>query len=383
MSKIIERYSEFVCSKPYTVILLVLLLSIFSVYFAGTITMKTSSNRDFLPEDEPAINTLFTIEDEFGSTNVVHLVVEVAPEHAGSNEIRDVRDPRVLRYMSSIGELASHTDDVVEVTSPASVLKSINGGRLPSSLREAQELTYKNGLLDSYISRDYTLALVRIYTTDDVDYDSLEVELEKVIAQVTAPPGIKASLGGTILEQQVMKKNIQPDMAKTSTYSLVGILIIVLLLFGSFRYGLTPLTTIIFGSLWALGYVGFIGMGLSSATSGVLSMIMGIGIDFGIQVVTRYRYELQDKIPSRAMAVSLNNVIVPMSTTTLAALIGFQALQLGKLTFVGEMGTIMSYGVAASMLAAITFVPALVVVLDSTDFKSIYEKLINRFEVRT
>lgn len=383
MSKIIEKYSEFVCSKPYAVILLVLLITFFSIYFAGTITMKTSSNRDFLPEDEPAISTLFTIEDEFGSTNVVHLVVEVEPEHAGSNEVRDVRDPRVLRYMSSIGELASHTDDVIEVTSPASILKSINGGRLPSSLREVQELTYKNGLLDSYISRDYTLALVRIQTTDDVDYDSLEVELEKVIAQVAAPPGIKASLGGTILEQQVMKKNIQPDMAKTSTYSLVGILVIVLLVFGSFRYGLTPLTTIIFGSLWALGYVGFIGMGLSSATSGVLSMIMGIGIDFGIQVVTRYRYELQDKIPSKAMAVSLNNVIVPMSTTTLAALIGFQALQLGKLTFVGEMGTIMSYGVTASMLAAITFVPALVVILDSTDFKNIYKKLMNRLEVKT
>jgi len=52
------------------------------------------------------------------------------------------------------------------------------------------------------------------------------------------------------------------------------------------------MTTIIFGTLWGNGYVGFIGMGMSSQTSGVLSMIMGIGIDFGIQVVTRYRFEL-------------------------------------------------------------------------------------------
>lgn len=179
------------------------------------------------------------------------------------------------------------------------------------------------------------------------------------------PPGVKASLGGSVLEGQVMKKTIEPDMAKTSLYSLIGILAIILLLFRSIKYGFTPLTTIVFGSIWTMGYVGLIGMGLTSQTSGVLSMIMGIGIDFGIQVVTRYRLELPGKLPAEAMAVSLNNVIIPMSTTTLAALIGFQAMSMGKLTFLADMGTIMSYGVAASMLAAITVVPALIVISDT------------------
>jgi len=377
MVKIIEKYSRFVCRHPYAVLLIVLILSVFSIYFAGTITMKTSSNRDFLPEDEPVINTLFTIEDEFGSTNIVYFVVEINPESAESNEVRDVRDPRVLRYMDSIAELALHTDDVIEVTGPASILRSINGGRLPQSVRKIQELTYKNGLLDNYISKDYTMALVRIRTTEDVNYDNLETELEKIIAQVPEPAGVKTGLGGTIQEQQVMKRRIQPDMRKTSLYSLAGILIIVLVLFRSVRYGFTPLTTIVFGSLWTMGYVGLIGMGLSSATSGVLSMIMGIGIDFGIQVVTRYRHELPGKSSAEAMTVSLNNVILPMSTTTLAALIGFQALQLGRLTFMGEMGTIMSYGVAASMLAAVTAIPAIIIISDSTNIKNIYKKLID------
>ena len=74
------------------------------------------------------------------------------------------------------------------------------------------------------------------------------------------------------------------------------------------------------------------------------------------------------------MAVTLNNVIVPMLTTTLAALIGFQAMSLGKLTFLGDMGTIMSYGVAASMVAAITIVPALIIIFDTVDLKK-YIKL--------
>jgi predicted RND superfamily exporter protein len=136
-------------------------------------------------------------------------------------------------------------------------------------------------------------------------------------------------------------------------------------------------------------------MGMSSQTSGVISMIMGIGIDFGIQLVTRYRLELKnlpalkDRHPQLqlghkdAMAVTLNNVITPMLTTTLAALIGFQAMSLGRLTFLGDMGTMMSYGVAASMIAAITIVPAIILIIDTMDLKDIYKKLMNIFEVRT
>jgi len=392
-NKIIELYSGLVTKFPVIVLVIMLLVSGFAIKMAGTIQTKKSDIKSMIPQDVEAIGTLNSIENEFGSTNIVSFAVEIDPSYKGSDEVRDVRDPAVIRYMDQLSELALHTDNVIDVTSPASVLKSINGGRLPQSAREVQELANKNGLLDRYISKDYTLALVTIRTTDDVDLSGLERELEKILKEVPKPPGITASLGGSVMESQKMQQAIAPDMAKTSTYSLIGILIIVLVLFRSIKYGFTPMTTIVFGTLWTMGYVGLIGMGLSSQTSGVTSMIMGIGIDFGIQLVTRYRLELQNLSglrekhphlgPRDAMAVTLNNVITPMLTTTLAALIGFQAMSLGRLTFLGDMGTMMSYGVAASMIAAITIVPAIILIIDSMNMKNMYKKLMNRFEVRT
>ncbi len=364
--------------RPFIVLVLVVLLTLSAIQMAGTIQTKKTEPRDFLPKDVGAIGTLFAVEDEFGSTNIVYYVVELDPQYTGSNEVSDVRDPKVLLYVNQLSDIALHTQDVLEVTSTASVLRNINGGRLPQSRRDVLELSYKNGLLDSYVSRDYTLALVRVKTTDNVDLENLERELEKIITQVPEPPGIKTSLGGSVMESRVMEKTIGPDMAKTSLYSLIGILAIILLLFRSIKYGFTPMTTIIFGSIWAMGYVGLIGMGLTSQTSGVLSMIMGIGIDFGIQVVTRYRLELPGKSPEEAMGVSLNNVIIPMSTTTLAALIGFEAMSLGKLTFLADMGTMMSYGVVASMLAAITVVPALIIIFDKINLKTMFKNLMIR-----
>ena len=393
-NKIIEVYSNFITKFPVLVLVIMLLVSVFAIQMAGTIKTKKSDTKSMLPQDAEAIKTLNSIENEFGSTNSVSFAVELDPLYTGSDEVRDVRDPRVIQYTDQLSELALHTDNVIDVTGPATVLKSINGGRLPQSSREIQDLANKNGLLDRYISKDYTLALVTIRTTDDVDLSKLEPELEKILQQVPKPPGITASIGGSVMESQIMQTAIAPDMAKTSLYSLVGILIIVLVLFRSIKYGFTPMTTIIFGTLWTMGYVGLIQMGLSSQTSGVTSMIMGIGIDFGIQLVTRYRLELQNLStlnehhpqfqlgPRDAMEVTLNNVIIPMLTTTLAALIGFQAMSLGRLTFLGDMGTMMSYGVAASMIAAITIVPAIILIIDTMNMKNIGIKLMNRFEVR-
>ncbi|MCZ7391798.1 MAG: MMPL family transporter [Candidatus Methanoperedens sp.] len=393
-NKVIELYSGFVTKFPIVVLVLMLVVSVFAIHMAGTIQTKKSDIKSMIPQDVEAISTLNSIENEFGSTNIISFAVETDPSYKGSDEVRDVRDPRVILYMDQLSMLALHTDNVIDVTSPASVLRSINGGRLPQSTREVQDLTNKNGLLDRSISKDYTLALVTIRTTDDVDLSKLEPELEKILQQVPKPPGITASLGGSVMESQKMQQAIAPDMAKTSTYSLIGILIIVLVLFRSIKYGFTPMTTIIFGTLWTMGYVGLIGMGLSSQTSGVTSMIMGIGIDFGIQLVTRYRLELANLSALKvqhsqlqlghkdAMAVTLNNVIIPMLTTTLAALIGFQAMSLGRLTFLGDMGTMMSYGVAASMIAAITIVPAIILIIDTMNLKNTYKKLMNKFEVR-
>ena len=371
---LIDRYARFVAHHPYHILVFVILLSVFAFVMTGTITTEKTELKDYLPESIEAINTFYEIEDKFGTTDAVYIAVEIDPSYRASDEVRDIRDPRVLRYVDCLSELALHTADVISVSSAAATIKTMNDGRLPQSLREAEELTDKNGLLDEFISDDYTMTLIKIYLIDsDVDLGDLKLELEKIIESTPRPPGVKTTLGGSPLEGQAMEESIGPDMQRTSMYSLVGILVVVLVLFRSPKYGFIPLTTIVFGTLWAMGYIGLIGMGMTSSTSGVISMIMGIGIDFGIQLTTRYRFEREDKNPTDAMALALSRVIFPMSTTTIAALIGFQAMSMGELTFMRDMGRMMSYGVVACMVAAVTVVPCLILIADTLEISRIFK----------
>lgn len=375
-----EKYARCITRHPYLVLLLVILVSVFAVQMALTVETKMFVVKDLLPPDEEVMSTLEIIEDNFGNVDTVFFAVAVNPSHQGSDEVRDIRDARVVQYLDQISELALHTEDVAEVRSPSHILRTMNDGRLPQSTREIRELSHKNGLLTGYFSQDHDLARVRILIDDDADLEELETELTKILAQVPRPPGVEVSLGGTAIESMVMEKTIPTDMARTTTASLFGIVVIVLVLFRSVKYGFLPLSAIAFGSIWAMGFVGLIGMELSAATAGVLSIIMGIGIDFGIQVATRYRLELHTKKPEDAMEQTLRSVIIPMSITASAAVIGFQAMSLGRLGYLGEMGSIMSYGVAASMLAALTAVPALIIIFDTVDLKILIKKLNWRYK---
>ena len=231
-----------------------------------------------------------------------------------------------------------------------------------SSIKYILEDSYSS----SYISSDATMSLIRIQFNEDSSKYAKEIEkqLQDILDQTSKPSGISVKLAGETVKQPILQKLTGKDMSTTSFFSLLGIVLILLFVFRSFKDGLLPLSTIIFGVVWALGFTSLIGMGISSMTSGVISMIMGIGIDFGIQVITRFKQELKTKNKRKAMENTLNNIFVPMLITTLSALIGFRAMSLGQLKMMGEMGTIMSFGVVFCMTAAVTVVPSLLILLE-------------------
>lgn len=382
LKKIINNYANFVAHNPWIIILIVILLSLVSFHYAQNVKTKSMDYESMLPDDLEVIQAMNLLNNDFGGSDSVMFAVELNPNNNYSS-IKDIRDPKVIRYMNLLGELALHTDDVVGVTSGATLLKQMNGGFLPNSLNEIISLENKNDvLLSSYFSADKTLALIKISLSDGYDEISMIKSLNNILKLVPQPSGIHAYLAGDAVAQPIVQEQLGSDSSRTSIFSMIGIIIILLLLFRSIKDGLLPLATIGVGIIWAFGYIGLTGMGLSSVTSGVISMIMGIGIDFGIQTVMRFKQELKNTNKKNrveiAIVTTLNNVIVPMATTTLAALIGFKAMSMGELTMMGDMGTMMSYGITACFFAAITVVPALLVLFEKHSIKKLKNKKILR-----
>jgi hydrophobe/amphiphile efflux-3 (HAE3) family protein len=369
IKKIVDKYSSFVASHPFIMLFLVIIITILAFIGSSQIDTKSSGYKGMLPEELEVMKAFEILEDNFGSSDSAMVAIEINPDYVKSNEPRDVREPEVIMYIDLLSQMLENTDNIVSVNSPSTLLKVFNGGILPKTKREINKIT-DDSYFDSYISKDKTMAIISIRLSDTYDADELLDDLNDVIEQVPKPPSLLVSPAGEVIADPIIDREIGPDMSKTSSFSMIGIVVVLLLLFRSLKYSFTPLSVIIVGIMWAMGYMGFIGVNMSSTTSGAISMIMGIGIDFGIQIITRYKQELElskgkKNMVEKSIKNTLDNVLIPMATTTLAALIGFKAMSMGQLTFMEELGNIMSYGIATCFLAAITVVPTILVLVDN------------------
>lgn len=374
---LLKKYSEFVSNHPWITLLLVLIITGIAIYYNSTIKNISQDYKDMLPENVETVHAFDIIEDNFGGSDSALIAIELDPEYLRSNEPRDIREKEVISYIDLLTQVTETIGDVNSASSPSTVLRSLNNNVLPKSKREINDLIRDNpALFADYVSDDKAMALIKISLSPDFDAEEIEEDLGNLISEVKKPAGLIVQPAGDTMADPVIMRTIGPEMQKTSTFSLIAILIILLIMMGNPKYALTPLTVIMFGVIWAMGFVGFIGMGMSSGTSSAVSMIMGIGIDFGIQTITRFRHEMKIKDPKESLVSTLNGVFMPMFTTTLAALIGFQAMTMGNLSMMQDLGRMMAFGVAACFLAALSVLPALLIITEKIKIRKIFGGII-------
>ena len=372
----LEKYAKFISHHAIVVLAILLMFTLFTGYHASLMETTGISQKEWLPEDIEVINTFELIADQFaGSFTTTTIVVQTEPRYARSEEIRDVRDPEVLRYVDLLSERAKLVYGVVSAESAADVIKEVNGGRIPSSLRSVKSLLKKDNIaeqrISNYINDDYTMTVVRLNILEDVNEEEVVAGLREAM-KIDKPHGVSVDMTGDTTSPVIMvtmQELVKSTMSETALVCFAAILLILIIIFASIKYGLIALLTIVFGSVWAFGTLVLMGMKITPPTSAGLAMIMGIGIDFGIQVTKRFRYELQSQKREDAMVDTLSNVFYPMLITTIAAVVGFKCLSLGKLPLMEDMGTMMATGVVCCMVAALTVVPAILVLFERKEIR--------------
>ncbi len=379
--KIITKYAELITKKPYFLLFLFIAIFFIASVLSGRVHTEDMDYSTLLPEDIEVIKASNLVTDSFGGTDQALFVIELDKDYRNelTNEsLKDIRFPEVIKYIDVLTTAGDSIDGISSSTSASTVLRALNQGMLPRSSNDINYAFELNPLIYNYVSKDYSMALVKLSVETDADAEQVLAEMRDIIQQTPRPEGITVNVGGETVADIIVSEQIGPDMGRTSSLSMVGIVIILFLMFWSVKYALSPMAALGVGIVWAFGFIGLIGMNMNSATSGVISMIMGIGIDFGIQIVTRFRDELQFSDANKAMIKTLEQVIIPMFTTTIAALIGFKAMAMGELTLMADMGKMMSFGITACFLSAITIVPIILIISSRLkEKKHVFAKILN------
>src|SRR5215472_8499057 len=197
--------------------------------------------------------------------------------------------------------------------------------------------------------------------------DGAQMTTYQAISGELGAPGLTTRVGGQIPTEVAINSEVKADIGRAEAISLPVLLVLLLIIFGSFAAAGLPL---VIGGIGILG--SFAALRLLTLFTGVsiysinITTILGLGlaIDYGLFMVARFRDELSQQ-PSteaalaRTVATAGRTVAVSGITVALALAI----LMLFPETFLRSMG----YGgvatVLVDMLAALTLLPALLAAL--------------------
>lgn len=367
--RLVSYYASFATEHPFLLLLAVVIISFGAYIGVSHVELEATSHIRMFPQELEVVRGYEIAQDSFFGSESMFVVVYLDPEEGWQRAVKDIREPSVARYIHRLQGKIESLESVTGSRSYVDLLYS-RGGVPPS--REEIEIVLENSPSASkLVSRDKTTALIRLRVGDIGGEEKEFTEsVESTISSISRPPGVEAIATGDPAIGKVFMEHTAKDMQKTTRFSFFAILVITALVLYSIRFGALPLMSVSIGTFWAFGLIGALGIKISSMMAGVASMIMGIGIDFAIQIIGRFMQELKGYFgewrpsPREAMRVTLENVVQPMAVTTLAALIGFRAMSLGELKFMEDLGTVMSLGVLTCMLSALTLVPSLVLISD-------------------
>jgi uncharacterized membrane protein YdfJ with MMPL/SSD domain len=214
--------------------------------------------------------------------------------------------------------------------------------------------------------RHATYAVLQLSGATDSDrQDSYKAIKNDLSASRT--PGITAQVGGTVPTEVAITGEVTASIARAEIISLPVLLILLVVIFGSVVAASLP---VMIGGLAILGSFAVLRLLTLTTQVAVYSVNittilgLGLGIDYGLFIVTRFREELRrqptvEDAVARTVATAGRTVLV--SGVTVAA--ALTSLMLFPEVFLRSMG----YGgvatVAVDVIAAVTVLPALLAVL--------------------
>ncbi|WP_110458918.1 efflux RND transporter permease subunit [Shewanella algidipiscicola] len=366
IDKLWLRLSYFATPK-FSVVVLVLTVSLFAVGLQQANKMQIGDLQGGAPAlhfDSRYNQDTFYITDKFSvTTDVMTVIVEAFPEACTYHD--------VLIQIDQFEWLAANTPGVESTASLASIAKRVNAGfnegnpkwqvlpRTTASLVQAVgQIPTTSGLLNGNCS----VMPVYLFLTDH-KAETIEVVIDKVKALsaqmdndkisfklASGPVGVMAATNEAVAEAQL------PMML----YVYGAVFVLCLISFRSLRATVAVILPLYVVSTLAQALMTQLDIGLAVSTLPVIALGVGIGVDYGIYILSTMAVKLRDGMPvQKAYHQALIERGSAVIFTGLTLAIGVSTWFFSALKFQMDMGILLTFMFLVNMLGAIIILPAI------------------------
>lgn len=364
--RILQRFSSSVVRYPKRVVLISLIVSLLGVVGLSFIRVDTNVENYFLGNSDIS-RSIKLINNKFGGTQYLSIYIE-----------GDVLDPALLRRMESYESQLLEDENIGSLSSPVVLFKELSKGfynsdeeqygQLPATADEAYQMIEMYSMSGDeeaiYQFLDYNYQTARILVSlKNASNSDVKRVLEK-IESITSNDELVKYIAGQALTPMQLAEMVIDGQIKSLLFAISVVFILLSIIFRSVSAGVLSAVPLALSILVMFGLMGFLGIALDIATALLSSIMIGVGIDYTIHFIWRFKKELTaTKSYPQAVEKTLMSTGRGIIFNGLSVIIGFLALTFSNFAPLRFFGGLVVVSISTCLLSALVLIPAIIVLL--------------------
>lgn len=152
----------------------------------------------------------------------------------------------------------------------------------------------------------------------------------------------------------------QRDISKLAPIIIWAIVLILYLAFRDTRVILVSAANLLVSFLWTAGLMGWLEIPFSALNMTIVPLILGVGIDYGIHMVSEFLEHKADGLANaKAFQQAGRRAGIAMAIATMTTAVGLMLMVFSPSILMGQLGIVSSIALVVTFLFTMTLVPAL------------------------
>ena len=345
-------------------------LAVVFIVGAGILALRIDNNFRlyFKPDSQLRVDDR-VLNQTFGGTNSIQFLVET-PEQDG------IKDPKVLQGMEKLQRFLETQSDVGKTQSIVDLIKRMNQA-MHSDAQAYYAVPPERDLVaqylflytlsgdpqdfDNFVDHDFRRATIWTFVKNDstTNADTIAKNARAIIAE-SFPPGVSVQMGGSLPQLIALNDVIVDDKLRNMAQMSLVVFVLGAIMMRSLVGGLFVVTPLFAVMLANFGLMGWLGTPLDISAMTTAAMAIGIGADYEIYLLFRFREELART--GSVLAATRRSMLTSGKAILLVAisiLSGYAVLQASEFAFYNQLSNMVTATMVISAFFALFFLRAL------------------------
>lgn len=219
----------------------------------------------------------------------------------------------------------------------------------PHNQKELDEILYEDGELrevfeDTIIDENHLVMMIKLEgNIDDSKIDELYEAVQ--IAADSQDFSVNYIISGKPVLDSSLRVEMKSNMIKM-VVSAVLLMFIILSLVFRVRWNLLSLGIVFVSVVATIGLMGHLDVSMTMVSMAVFPILIGLGIDYSIQLHNRYEEE-------KSVTITLTQIGRAVGLAVLATMLGFVSLYASPVPMIQDFGKMLTIGVLVSFIGSV------------------------------